>query len=289
MEVLNWAHKDLQSKKIPKARLDAEVLLGHALGLERLQLYTNFDRPLTQSERANFRNFIKQRRDRVPVAYILGNKEFYSRSFTVNSDVLIPRPESELIIEEVLAFYKNHTQTEQTDFSIIDVGTGSGCLAVTLALEIPNAEVTATDISEKALDIARKNSVNLNGNVNFLCSYLLNKIGKETKFNCIVSNPPYIETKVIDTLSKDVQTEPKLALDGGEDGLVLIRKLITQSIPKLKPMGLLIIEIGHDQGEKLLKLMSENKTLTNLKIIKDLSGHSRVATAICSQNCSHNS
>ena len=277
MEVLNWAHKDLESKGVEKARLDAEVLLGNTLGMPRLQLYTNFDKPLTNDERSRFRSSIIKRRKRTPVAYILGEKEFYSRPFIVNKDVLIPRPESEMLVDEVVSFYKT---TKASKFTVADIGTGSGCIAVTIAKEIPSARVIATDISETALEVARKNSNALDATVQFFGGSLLTTIDNDITFDCIVSNPPYIETHIINDLSEEVKTEPKLALDGGQDGLNIIRELIKQCTGRLCQGGKLLIEIGYNQGQALLDLLSDTGTFTDCKILKDYSGHDRIASAI---------
>lgn len=277
MEVLNWAHKDLEAKGVEKARLDAEVLLGNTLNMARLQLYTNFDKPLTQDEREHFRNAIMERRKRTPIAYITGEKEFYSRPFLVNKDVLIPRPETEMLIDEIVSFHKT---CNFTDFKVIDVGTGSGCIAVTIAKEIPSATVLATDISEEALTIARKNAEALNASVQFFKGNLLTPIDRDVTFNCIVSNPPYIETEVIGKLSEEVKTEPGLALDGGEDGLNIIRELIDQCSSRLTDNGRLLIEIGYNQGEALLQLLSKHPEFDECRILKDYSGHDRIASTI---------
>jgi release factor glutamine methyltransferase len=277
MEVLNWAHKDLEAKGIEKARLDAEVLLGNTLNMERLQLYTNFDRPLSQEERTSFKNAIIERRKRIPIAYITGEKEFYSRPFFVSKDVLIPRPETEMLIDEVISFYK---AGDFPDFKVVDAGTGSGCIAITIAIEIPNARVFATDISENALAIARKNAKNMNTPIDFREGNLLSPLDKDMTFNCIVSNPPYIETDVISNLSEEVKSEPFLALDGGEDGLNIIEELIEQSSSRLTENGKLLIEIGYNQGEALLGLFSKNPCFHDCRILKDYSGHDRIASAI---------
>lgn len=277
MEVLNWAHKDLEAKGVEKARLDAEVLLGNTLNMARLQLYTNFDKPLTQDERTRFRSAIVERRKRTPIAYITGEKEFYSRPFLVNKSVLIPRPETEMLIDEIVSFHKTF---DFTDFKIIDVGTGSGCIAVTIASEIPSANVFATDISEEALVIARKNSENLNARVEFHRGNLLSPVNEDINFNCIVSNPPYIETEVIENLSEEVKAEPGLALDGGKDGLNIIRELVEQCSSRLTDRGKLLIEIGYNQGEALLEILSKYPQFADCNILKDYSGHDRIASAI---------
>jgi len=271
LEILNSAGEYLQKKGSPSPRLDAEVLLADILGMQRIDLYAKFDRPLDQKELALYRKAIAKRANMEPVAYIIGRKEFYSREFTVTPDVLIPRPDTEVIVEKVISYAKSFGIESP---EILDLCTGSGAIAITLKLEIPSSQVTATEISEKALEIARKNAAKLGADVSFVQGDLYAGIDKQ--FDIIVSNPPYIKSQDIEKLEVNVSAyEPRMALDGGQDGLDFYRRIISESGKYLKRAGAVFLEIGDDQAGQVASLAEKEKIFAPAMVIKDLAGRNR--------------
>lgn len=259
---------------ITSARLDSELLLVEVLKIKRIQLYTSYDRPLTDPERDAYRALVKRRAGHEPVAYILGSREFYGRPFAVNRDVLIPRPETEHLIDAILKHVK---ERELAGPRIIDVGTGSGAIAVTLAKELPNAVVTACDVSAKALDVARGNAKSNDASVTFLESDLLN--GTTGPFDIIAANLPYIGTTERASLAPDVRDhEPSLALFSGADGLDAIKRLVASAPAITSRGGFIALEIGAAQGAAVKALLSDAGWV-NVKVEADLAGHARVVTA----------
>jgi release factor glutamine methyltransferase len=253
------------------ARRDAELLLLHVVRLTHADLLTHPERELTERELNHFHAAIARRAQYEPVQHILGRQEFYGRNFIVNRLVLIPRPETEHLVEIALAI---HPQPGR----ILDIGTGSGALAITLALELPSADVTATDISMPALAVAQKNAQQLDAKsrVRFLASDLFVALGDE-RFDCIVSNPPYVPAG--DILEPQVRDyEPATALYADEDGLAIYRRLIPQAIEHLEPGGHLLIEIGHGQRDAVHKLL-ERSGFQKIRLLDDLQGIPRVAIA----------
>lgn len=272
MKVLNWSCDDLKKKGVEKPRLDAEILLSHTLGLSRLELYTNFDKPMSPQERESFKNMLKRRREREPIAYILGHKEFYSMDFNVSASVLVPRPETELLVDRVLKETGKEAQA-----TIADVGTGSGCIAVAIAKNSKN-KVYASDISQEALTVAQKNAAQNEATVTFAQGSLLAPFEPGLLFDGIVSNPPYIETETLKGLSPELAFEPKGALDGGADGLDVIRPLVDEAKDRLVDGGFLLFEIGFNQGEASKGLLAD-EGYTEIELIKDLAGHDRALFA----------
>jgi len=241
LELVKWTADYFARAGIETARLDAEVLLAHVLGCGRLDLYLQFERPVEASERARYRELIQRRgRDRVPVAQLTGEREFWSRSFLVTEDVLIPRPESELLIEVAV---------RQRPERALDFGVGSGNLATALALELPAVEVLAVDCSEAALEVAGRNfdRHGVSDRVSLLQAQDLSTI--EGDFDLIVSNPPYIATADIAGLAPELAHEPRVALDGGPDGLRVVRQLLAEAPERLRSDGQLLMEIGADQAD----------------------------------------
>jgi release factor glutamine methyltransferase len=245
MEAIAKATAYLQGKGVASPRLDAEVLLGHILHWDRLRLYMEPRRPLTEEERAAYERLILQRGRRVPVAYLTGEKEFLSRPFFVNEDVLIPRPETELLVEAVMDLCRGHE-------TMVDVGTGSGIIAISLKLALPASRVLAIDISPAALAVARRNAARHGAHVEFLQGDLLEPIDEPVEI--IISNPPYIPRGDLGGLAPEVGYEPALALDGGADGLDYYKRLLEQARDKIRPGGYLALEIGWGQGEAILEL-----------------------------------
>lgn len=287
LKLLNWTSQYLSEKGISSTRLEAELLLAHSLNLQRIQLYTQFDRPLNDKELANFKVLLKRRAEREPLAYILEKKEFYSLDFIVSKDVLIPRPETELLIEKVFKQYPPHPtlllqQEKDASLKIIDIGTGSGCIAITLAKHLPQAKITALDISEAALNIAKKNAEKhqVENQIEFIHTDFLSSTSdiQNSKFDIIVSNPPYIASHEIQTLEPELHFEPPRALDGGIDGLDFYKKILPWAFKHIDPKGHLFLEIGYNQKEQLREL-AKNSGFNTYQIFKDLQEIDRIFEA----------
>jgi release factor glutamine methyltransferase len=250
-EALRTAAERLELHRVSNARLTAEVLLAHILSISREYLISHDDRLLNDAESDRLENAIYDRISGVPLQYIVGKQEFYGRYFHVNPSVLIPRPETEFIIETVLGIQSTWGQTPRC--RILDVGTGSGCIGVTLALEIPGAKVFAGDISEEAVLVARENALSLNAPVHFVCMDLVD--GISGPFDFIVSNPPYVGRGELNKLQREVRDhEPHVALFGG---LEIYERLVRGAAECLYPGGYLIMEIGFGMEEAILKLFGE--------------------------------
>ena len=349
---LQSAIKQFATAKTYTPKLDAEVLLAHVLNVERVDLYIQRDRNLTDDESDNFSNVVKRRIKKEPIAYIIGSKEFWSINISVNPNVLIPRPETELIIEQALKIFKdkkiafkNHPSTplmsfprkresrvcnylsdrdprlrgddiESGDdiqlFDILDICTGSGCIATALASEFPNAQIVATDISKAALDVAKKNLAFAENRTQFLLGDLFDSLitcppckparparlrrsrggrarrGRRAnheslitkKFDLITANPPYVADQDFETLADDIRHyEPSLALLAGTDGLAISKRIINDAPKYLKPDGLLIIEMGMGQARALQKHAKKNGHYKTIQVVKDYSGIERVLIA----------
>jgi len=244
----------------------------HLLNWEnRVKLYTNYDKPLSEIEVERYRQMIKRRVKGEPVAYITGKKEFFGLQFKVTKDVLIPRPETELLVEHTLEIAE---KIKDTFLKIVDVGTGSGCIIITIAkLLKKKAEFFATDISEKALNVAKENAKIHNVNIKFFKTDIMENLNET--FTIVVSNPPYIPFKDRRVEKNVIKYEPHTALYGGEKGTEVIEKLSQQAYKKLKPGGYLIVEFGEGQGNMVEKIFKDTG-FKNIKIIKDLSGKERV-------------
>ncbi len=278
LELLEWTTGYFEKHKIPNPRLDAEVLLGHLLQKSRLQLYLHFDMPVFQDDLTVFRELIKKRIARTPISYLTHHKEFMSLDFYVDERVLIPRPETEFIVETILK------TKEDTPQRLLEIGTGSGVIAIALAVNKPEWEITATDISKDALAVAEKNrdTHECTDRIALLQGDLFQPIKtlQSSRFNWIVSNPPYVMTNERDTLSPDIRDyEPHIALFAGEDGLSVIRRLIAEAPNYLHPEGKLIFEIGDKQAEPVKELLEKQSTYQNYRFIKDYAGIERVVLA----------
>jgi release factor glutamine methyltransferase len=256
--VLRWAADDFRARGVDTPRLDAELLLGRALGAPRIQLFVDSKRPLAADELGRFRELVKRRRSREPVAYILGEREFYGRTFRVDRRVLVPRPDSEVLVETAL------TRTAPISLSMraLDLCTGSGCIAISLARERPTASVLGVDISDDALAVARDNALRLGAyNAAFRRGDLfaaLDGLGpKAARFDLVTANPPYIPAAEIDQLEPEVRDfEPRLALDGGADGLDFMRRIVTQAQAVLVPGGVLAVEVGAGEAPAVSELFA---------------------------------
>lgn len=272
-KVLDWTRGHFDKQDIDDPRLTSEILLGHVLSLPRVKLYMDLDRPLSKEELATYRGLIQRRIAGEPTQYLVGSKEFYGRRFSVDARVLIPRSETELLVEAVL-----HDVKKDAPSRVLDVCTGSGCIAVTIAAERPQASVWATDLMPNALEVAKANAEKhqVDARVTFFQGDLLAPIPPGTQFDVIVSNPPYVKTGDLKTLQREVQREPKEALDGGPEGVTLIARVVTDALPRLKPGGLLAMEIGEDEGTAVRELLTR-AGYHDVKIEKDLARHERLA------------
>ncbi|MCY1079939.1 peptide chain release factor N(5)-glutamine methyltransferase [Archangium lansingense] len=272
-KILTWTTQHFEKRGIDAPRLTTEVLLAHALKTTRVRLYVDLDRPLEKAELATFRALIERRMAGEPTQYLTGVREFYNRSFKVDARVLIPRPETELLVEAAL-----HKLPKDGPGMALDVCTGSGCIAISLAAERPQASVMATDLSPDACALARENAqaLGVSERVTVLQGNLYAALPPDARFDVVVSNPPYIATEEIATLSAEVRREPHMALDGGPDGLVLIRKVIEGARRVLKPGGLLAMEIGETQGDAV-KALLQAAGFDDARVEKDLERRDRLA------------
>ena len=274
-ELLNQAVIMLKNENIDAPKNKARMLLQATLKKSREYLMIYDNKEVENIDRDRYIKNVKGLILGEPLQYITGIQEFMKLNFLVTKDVLIPRPDTEILVEEVIRKAENISNPV-----ILDLCTGSGAIAVSLAKYIKNVHICAIDISSKALEIAKKNA-ELNGvknNIEFIESNLFDKI-KERKFDIIVSNPPYIETETIKTLSKDVQSEPKIALDGGKDGLDFYRKIADSGSKYLNRQGYICLEIGYNQRIAVRQILENKKRYVNINCIKDLCGNDRVITA----------
>ncbi len=272
-EIINIGSNFLKENKIQSNIIDSEILLSKTLDKSREQILINLDKNIKKKDFAVFKKFIKRRSKNEPIAYILEEKEFWSKKFIVNKSTLIPRPETELIVESLVKIF------EGKKITILDIGTGSGCIIISLLSELKKSNGIGVDISKKAISIAKKNAIkhNISHRVKFLNKSVNSVFCK--KFDLIVSNPPYIEKNRIKNLHEDVKSfEPRMALDGGNDGLDLIRKVIYKSSEILKINGTLALEIGNEQIKKVSKILIDNNFRIK-QVIKDYKNNIRCVIA----------
>ncbi|MGL4513622.1 MAG: peptide chain release factor N(5)-glutamine methyltransferase [Lacipirellulaceae bacterium] len=277
--LLNWTADYFKTRGGDSPRLDAEVLLAHARGCKRIELYTAFDEQPKPEVRDAFKGLVKRRAAGEPVAYLVASKEFYSLDLEVTADVLIPRPETELLVIAALDRLKERGLKEAR---VADVGTGSGAVAVAIAKHSPGATLTAIDKSPAAIEVARRNAARhkVDGRVSLVESDLFSAVDPGQRFDVIASNPPYVTTGELMGLDPGVRDyEPKLALDGGPDGVTVIEPLLRQSAERLKPGGALFIEVGPAIAGLVERLVSETPGLRPLPTQKDLAGHERIVGA----------
>lgn len=273
-QALEEAKNILKSNNFEDSNIIAKELLSYVLKKDKVYLTINSDTALTDTEYAEFTKYIEQIIDGKPLQYITQKQEFMGMKFFVNEDVLIPQPDTEILVETVLDICKRYGKQS---LRILDLCTGSGAIAISLS-KILNTQVFASDVSTKALKVAEKNNVMNNTKVEFIESNLFEKINGE-KFDIIVSNPPYIKNEEIKSLSKQVQNEPYIALAGGEDGLDFYRKIIDEAYKYINKNGYLCLEIGYDQKEDLIKLIKQNENYEYENCIKDLSNNDRCIIA----------
>jgi release factor glutamine methyltransferase len=278
LKLLNWTASYFKSHDIDSPRTTAEILLAHTLKLKRIDLYVNYDKPLGRHELADFKVLIQRRINKEPVAYIVGNKEFWSLNLAVTKDVLIPRPDTECIVEAGLGLLTEDYAS--TPRRVFELGTGSGAIILALASERPGHVFFATDRSIKAIELAQKNANrhNLGGLVNFFFSDWFSALADNVHpFDIIISNPPYIPTRDIQRLQPEIyRHEPIMALDGGKDGLVHLSHIIRNAHLYLNQGGYLLLEIGYDQKSKVRDIIDACGQYEEVMFIKDYAGHNRV-------------
>ncbi|RKH15940.1 peptide chain release factor N(5)-glutamine methyltransferase [Corallococcus praedator] len=271
--VLTWTTQHFEKRQVDAPRLTTEILLAHVLKTGRVRLYVDLDRPLAKEELTAFRALIERRLAGEPTNYLTGTKEFYNRPFKVDARVLIPRPETELLVEALL-----HAVPRDAPSKVLDVCTGSGCIAISVAAERPQATVFATDLSPDACALAKENAQALGvaDRVLVLEGDLFGPLPPDARFQVVVSNPPYIDSGDIAGLSAEVRREPRLALDGGPDGLTALRRVIQGARRVLEPGGLLALEMGETQGSAVLELLRA-AGYADARVEKDLERRERMA------------
>ena len=284
LELLNLSREHLKKRDVEQPRLEAELLLGHTLGKSRLELYLSYNSPLEQAEVDRYRELIRQRAEHKPIQYILGETEFYGLKIKLNSNVLIPRPETELLPEKIIGLVNENSILFTGEIVIFDIGTGSGCIAVALAKKLAGVQIFASDISKEALKIARENAKanGVSSKIKFLEGDLEHAfIGHGIpQADIVVSNPPYVSEKEMLELPPEVKDyEPLQALNGGVDGLDQIKRLIAAGPKLLKPGGWLFLEIGWKQSENVGRLLDLNGEYEEIDFFPDYHDIDRIARA----------
>ena len=267
----------LARRKLDSPRLMAELLIGHVLGLDRIRLYTSYDRPVNDDERARLRDLVKRAGEGEPVQYLVGVAHFYSLELIVTPAVLIPRPETETLVESVLRRVKLLGKTHES-LRVLDVCCGSGAIGLALAKNLPKASVVSGDVSGEAAEVARRNvdKLGLGDRVEVRVGDLLEVVAGGAAFDLIAANPPYIPSGDIDSLDRNVRDhEPRLALDGGPDGLDLVRRLLAEASPHLVDGGSMYVELQHDQGPRAAEL-AKGAGWGTAEVVRDLEGRDRV-------------
>lgn len=273
-EILKYGKEELIKNNIEDASIIAKELAEYIFKITRAQMIANNDMEFSKDQTDNYINSIKKISTGIPIQYITNNQEFMNLNFYVDENVLIPQPDTEILVEEVINEYK------EKKCEILDLCTGSGAIAISLAKYINESNIVASDISMKALQIAKLNAEKnlVRKKIEFIESDMFNKIYKDD-FDIIVSNPPYIKTKVIEELDKQVKNEPYIALDGGADGLKFYKIIIKNAYKYIKNEGKVFFEIGYDQKNELINLFKENNHYENIYSKKDLGGNDRIIVA----------
>lgn len=273
-EILKYGKEELIKNNIEDASIIAKELAEYIFKITRAQMIANNDMEFSKDQTDNYINSIKKISTGIPIQYITNNQEFMNLNFYVDENVLIPQPDTETLVEEVINEYK------EKKCEILDLCTGSGAIAISLAKYINESNIVASDISMKALQIAKLNAKKnlVRKKIEFIESDMFNKIYKDD-FDIIVSNPPYIKTKVIEELDKQVKNEPYIALDGGADGLKFYKIIIENAYKYIKNEGKVFLEIGYDQKNELINLFKENNHYENIYSKKDLGGNDRIIVA----------
>jgi release factor glutamine methyltransferase len=271
LRLLAWTQEHFARNGVDAPRLTAELLLARALGCDRVRLYLDFDKPLGPAELGRFRELVRRRAAGEPTAYLLGEREFYGRRFAVDRRALVPRPETELLVEAALAALPEGGRA-------LDLCTGSGCVGVTLALERPSARVVAVDLSADALALAGENAAALGAAIELLRGDLYEPLPPEARFDVVVANPPYVPSAELPGLARELRHEPALALDGGADGLRVARLLVAGALPRLAPGGTLVVEMHERHADALPRLCLE-AGFASAQARRDLAGLPRYVVA----------
>ena len=280
-KLLNWVTEHFTEKGIDSPRLSAELLLGYVLGMERIELYTQFDKVIGKEQLDKLHDLVKRAGENEPIAYITGRCEFYSLELELSRDCLIPRPETELLVERAIEFLRQRNGQQL----VCDLCTGSGCIAVTIVKNYPKAKIIATDISDAALKVAAKNveKYKLTERIKLLCGDLFDPIVPqldEAKSDLIVCNPPYVSTAEFERLDRNVKDyEPAESLVGGVDGLDVYKRIIEKANDFLTANGALMLEIGYRQGEAVRELLERSGYLGEITIERDFHNNDRIAIA----------
>jgi len=278
--LLTWVTEYLTQKGVDAPRLSAELLLSHVLGLRRIELYTQYNKVVAQEQLTQLRGLVKRAGEHEPVAYLVGRTEFYSIEFEVTPDCLIPRPETELLVQRSIELLRKRTGPQ----SVCDLCTGCGIVAVAIAKNVPDAKVIATDISEPALAVAAKNveKHKLADRIELRHGDLFEPLVPQLDlFDVIACNPPYVSAAEYEALEKNVKDyEPRIALYAGQEGLDVYRRIVEKVGQFLKPDGILLLEIGYQQGPTVRELLEQTGVFAQIRIDKDLQGHDRVVAAV---------
>jgi len=279
IELLNWSTNHLKNQGVDNPRLEAEILLAHCLRINREKLYINLNEFVHEDDQERFNKLLERRMKGEPIQYILGYKEFWSLGLKVNHNVFIPRPETEILVEQALLILQK--ERDQKEFLILEIGTGSGAIAISIAKELKQVSFIATDISFEAILLAKENAVlaGVDQKIRFINCDLMGpfRFINGGYFDMIISNPPYIKSSDIERLPREVKDyEPIWALDGGVDGMDFYRRIIYQTPFYLKRDGWLLLEVGQGQGEVISEWMRYNNFFKEFQIIKDYSGIDRV-------------
>ena len=281
--ILEWTTGFFTRRHVDAPRLSAELLLAHVLGVPRIKLYTDYERPLNERQLASMRALVQRAAEEEPIAYLTGRAHFFNLEFEVTRDVLIPRPDTETVVENVLQLVRNGPGFEAP--RVLDLCTGSGCVAAAVAHHCRAATVVGTDISAAAVEVARRNVARLGLSDRVVVEQgdlfgpLADMVDKRP-FHLVVANPPYISTAQLDALDRSVREyEPLGALDGGLDGLLIHRRILAEAPPHLIPGGRMFLEIAFDQGEQALAAAAEHSAFEDVRILKDYGGHDRVLAA----------
>jgi release factor glutamine methyltransferase len=281
--LLEWTTGFFTRKEVDAPRLSAELLLAHVLNYPRIKLYTDYERPLEEKDLTRFRELVQRAGEHEPIAYLTGRAHFFNLEFEVIPAVLIPRPDTETLVENVLQFCRTASGFEAP--RVLDLCTGSGCIAAAIAHHLKNATVLASDLSEAAVAVARRNveRLGLSGRVTVEQGDLfepLSRVPDPRPFDLIVANPPYIPTGQIEKLDRNVRDyEPVAALDGGIDGLVIHRRIAAEAPQRLVPGGRLYLEIQFDQTDAVKGILESREELEDVRVLKDYGGNPRVVTA----------
>ncbi len=277
LKLIEWTTEYFAKHGIPNSRLDAELLLSHVLKKKRIELYLDFEKVVSENDLAAFKGLIQRRSKREPLQYIVGVQDFYGVPINVTPAVLIPRPETELLVERIIKLATSH----QPPVTILDLCTGSACIIAALANELPNARFVGTDISPAALDVARQNIDKWKDRVELLHGNIFEPVCSR-QFDIITSNPPYVSEGEFATLQPEVRDfEPKEALVSGKDGLEIIREIINNAHSFLKPGGLLVMEMGDGQADAVRRIITDSGHYNEPELVKDYGGIERIIVLKC--------